>query len=313
MRLNFGRSYLELSSWVICLLLFWLIGYLFNICRGGELSGARSFYLQKIRIAKEVKDSKRFIIIGGSGTHFGIDAQIVEVETKTSSLHMGVHGGLGLNVILALYVDRVREGDIVVLIPEYGILESPNGTDRMAGSFSIAIGHPFMSGLPINQIIEDGYRVGTPGLQSICKSILALITRGERYYSDELTSHGDSLYLKSQRQNTPESLQNAQISDHAYKHIKAFKDKLKLKGADLVIVLPWVYTTKDQQTVRQIRGITRRLEQVAPTVYDISSLNLQTDPRLFSDTNYHLSYKGRRLRSLALAQQLNHINSKINR
>lgn len=61
----------------------------------------------------------RIVLVGGSGIAFGVDSALMERELPGYSVvNFGMYAALGTTVMLDLSQPYVREGDIVVLIPE---------------------------------------------------------------------------------------------------------------------------------------------------------------------------------------------------
>ena len=88
--------------------------------------------LDKERLLKEAP-SPRLVLVGGSGLAFGIDSPTLEqaLGGRYSVVNMGLHAGLGLDFMLNEALDGLREGDVVVLSPEYDIVwrDEPNHLD----------------------------------------------------------------------------------------------------------------------------------------------------------------------------------------
>ncbi len=64
-------------------------------------------------------DGNRIIFVGGSGAAFGIDCALVENAFPTrKAVNFGMYAALGTTVMLDLSEDDVREGDIVIVMPE---------------------------------------------------------------------------------------------------------------------------------------------------------------------------------------------------
>lgn len=72
----------------------------------------------KVRYLEEAP-SPRIILVGGSGVAFGVDSALMERELPGYTVvNFGMYAALGTTVMLDLSQDLVREGDIVILIPE---------------------------------------------------------------------------------------------------------------------------------------------------------------------------------------------------
>jgi len=71
----------------------------------------------------------RLLLIGGSGTTFGLNAQRIEEETGCRTVNMGTHAGLGLDYILYWAKEVARPGDTILLVVEYQLYTSPLGSE----------------------------------------------------------------------------------------------------------------------------------------------------------------------------------------
>lgn len=63
--------------------------------------------------------SPRVIFQGGSNISFGINSKAVEDSLRMKTINVALHMGLGLRLMLSEVLDYCREGDILVLSPEY--------------------------------------------------------------------------------------------------------------------------------------------------------------------------------------------------
>ena len=125
-----------------------------------------------------------------------------------------------------------------------------------------------------------------------------------QYYSDELNAYGDPVELKIRNTNLQAMEIKGQISKYASWRLKQFRKQVEASGASLIIGLPWTLATEDDKLVPNVQEVVEELTKIAPLLYEPDSLNLKTDRTLFGDSVYHLGYKGRKLRSLELSQQL---------
>ncbi len=64
-------------------------------------------------------EGQRIVFVGGSAVAFGIDSALVEEELPDyTAVNFGLYAALGTKVMLELSQDSIREGDIVILLPE---------------------------------------------------------------------------------------------------------------------------------------------------------------------------------------------------
>lgn len=63
--------------------------------------------------------SRRIVLLGGSNIGFGINSQILKDSLGYSPINYGVSASLGLKFLLDDSADKIRKGDIIIVIPEY--------------------------------------------------------------------------------------------------------------------------------------------------------------------------------------------------
>ena len=76
---------------------------------------------RKQRAAQSITAPK-LVLLGGSGTLFGIKASVLEAELGTPVINCGLHAGLGMDFILREGKKMLKPGDTVILFPEYELL-----------------------------------------------------------------------------------------------------------------------------------------------------------------------------------------------
>jgi hypothetical protein len=301
-----NKKLLQLAPWLFAAIGAWSLGFIYNVGYGGELSWLRMMYNDKMAIAANTTDKPRLIITGGSGAHYTINSKELEKGLGMSVVNLGIDGTLGLNVILPSILARVRKGDTVLLIPEYLILLDDDGLGDRATGFGIAIGKPGLGNIPPQQFLQDTFMLGVPSLKPLTKSFVDLVEKGKftGYYSDPVDDRGDPTVVKERTGKWWKLAIDGSISDSAYNRIYEFKREVEAKGGKLILSLPWVYAQESKKNIANIRKTAARLEQIAPLVYDLNTLNIQKDSSLFADTHYHLLPEARVIRAQQLVKEL---------
>ncbi|NET00659.1 MAG: hypothetical protein F6K61_08795 [Sphaerospermopsis sp. SIO1G1] len=305
------NKFVKLFSWFAIAGVTWTAGYVYNARYGGELSWLRMMYEQKIAVAQEVQATERILVVGGSGAHYTVDAKLMQEQLDIPTINIATDGPIGLNVILPSVLDVIKEGDIVLLIPEYLLLLDQDGFGDRSGQFGAAIGKPGLGNIPPKQLAQDLMLLGIPTLKSATKSSLDLVKKGRftGYYSDPITENGDPTVIKERTRSKWWPLPiNDSVSNHAINRIQKFKQEVEAKGGTLVLGLSWIYGSTDDKTLNNIRDTAAKLEKIAPLLYDPESLNVKTDSSLFADTHYHLNPNGRRVRTTELVKQFQAAN-----
>jgi hypothetical protein len=310
-----NNNLLKLAPWLFAAIGAWCLGFAYNVGYGGGLSWVRMMYENKKTIAASIQNEPRLIIAGGSGAHYSINAKELEKDLGMSVVNFGLDGPIGLNVILPTILEQVRQGDTVLLIPEYLILLDEDGLGDRSTGFGIAIGKPMLGDIPPKQFFQDTLALGIPSLKPLSKSMVDLVEKGQftDYYSDPLNDRGDPTEFKKRTGRWWKLPINQPISEHSFNRIYQFKREVEAKGGKLILSLPWVYADRSEKTIGNVRKTAARLEKIAPLVYDTSNLNLQSDSNLFADTQYHLIPEARLIRAKQLAKELKPIleNSKV--
>jgi hypothetical protein len=76
-------------------------------------------YLDKIKRLESLQYTEKAIFIGGSATHFGIQAELFEKETGISSINMGLHAGGSFKMYMDNVLPYLSSGDKIFLCLEY--------------------------------------------------------------------------------------------------------------------------------------------------------------------------------------------------
>ena len=68
--------------------------------------------------------SPRLILIGGSNLAFSVDSERIENQIGMPVINMGLHATLGLRYMTDEIIPYIREGDVVIIVPEYAHFSS---------------------------------------------------------------------------------------------------------------------------------------------------------------------------------------------
>lgn len=293
----------HLSCWVVTVFAALFCGWLCNrLALDSDLNWTVSMYWQKMAIAAQLEEPRRLLLLGGSGTHYSLDAMQMEQETGVHCVNMGLHGGLGLNAILAGVQGEVRKGDIVIVIPEYGILGG-EGVGWLSGPFGVAISRLGIGGVGARQTVREILLGCSTNLTSFGKSIWRVLFGTAGRASLAVGERGGAVNFMEGAP-LPGHI-TGKVSAHALGRLQMFDAALREVGATLLFAPPWLLIEDgDAESVAASGKVIEILGTIAPVLYDEKTLNLQTESALFSDTSYHLAPRGRSVATAALAGQL---------
>ncbi|MEM9944849.1 MAG: hypothetical protein AAF810_02155 [Cyanobacteria bacterium P01_D01_bin.36] len=296
----------KILSWLAVAGVAWGAGFVYNVNLGGEAYWLKRLYQNKVAIAAETTEPK-LIVTGGSGAHYTINSDLLSKEIGRPVVNLGIDGPVGLDVILPSILETVKPGDVVLLIPEYLILQSQNGFGPKSGLFGVAIGQPGLGGVPAKQLALETFQLGIPSLRWSVKSVVDLAEEGKftGYYDGPLTERGDPTETKLREGDWWPLEVKEPASGHAIARIQQFKTEVEAKGGALIISVPWIYgDVEDDRTLGNVQKTAEALADIAPTLVNEETMNMQPTPELFADTHYHLKPEGREVRSQQLARQL---------
>ncbi len=83
---------------------------------------------KRLRLAKA--RSPRIVFVGGSSTSFGFDSRVF-AGGRYTPVNLGHNRGLGLSFMLRQAGAGMRDGDVVVVAPEYALLWTPGVDDTL--------------------------------------------------------------------------------------------------------------------------------------------------------------------------------------
>ena len=299
-------SPLKLTPWLAALALSWSLGFAFNVYHGGIIGWLRKAYNHKATLASNIQANRRIILVGGSGMHYSVNGKLMEQKLGIPVFNFGLDGKLGLDVIFPSVLSEIRQGDIVLAIPEYLMLTDDDGLGTISTHFAIATKKLDTVDVSTRKWLEDAWMLGIPGLNGLVKSGVDLTTKGkfDEYYSDPLTERGEPTKTWERSSKWWKLTIDKPITPHSIQKIQQFKQDVEAKGATLILSLPVIYGKDDDKTIKNVRQTQEELSKIAPTIYDPETLNIWTDSTPFAETHYHLKPEGRIKRTQEIVEQL---------
>ncbi|MDR1288572.1 MAG: hypothetical protein LBK08_13280 [Treponema sp.] len=111
-------------------------------------------YIDKIRRLESIQNIQKAVFIGGSASHFGIQAELFEKETAVPSVNMGLYADGSFKMYMDNVLPYLGDGDAVFLCPEYEYYSS--GFDKISdGSIDLV----YMSGAAVFKNTSMFYKI----------------------------------------------------------------------------------------------------------------------------------------------------------
>jgi hypothetical protein len=255
----------------------------------------------------ESEPPPRVLLVGGSSLAFGANSSRLERALGRPVVNLGVNAGLGLDLVIRPAERAMAAGDLVILSPEYRLLEAglPMDTSTVWQLLAAEPGAARdVASRSWPALLDDGLSLPSQRLQA-----LWLYARKGRpdsiYWRSSFDGRGDfvghlgfpSWRGGDQHVYIPSPQEAAQACDR----LALFADRARTVGAEVLLV-PAPIPADDVRPQREA------IERLWRTVAERTRLRVvQTSmlPRSrFFDTAYHLTRRGRNQRTDELARAL---------
>jgi hypothetical protein len=256
-------------------------------------------YIDKIERLKSLRYTEKAIFIGGSATHFGIQAELFEKETGIPSINMGLHAGGSFKMYMDNVLPYLNSGDKIFLCVEYEYYSSDFDTIS-----DVSIDLTYLSSQTIFKntslfykikTVPETLTVGWRHLGHIIKyAIITFLTNKDylgdyrRDYSDE---YGDYKGIKN-------------IPNRFFKidHFFIFDDKMFIskldkylnhigrKDIEIYLLFPPGSSSLFETSDKEIKKIYFKLLSLRSIKLLFRPQEVKYANNDFFDTHYHLNY-----------------------
>lgn len=294
-------SIIAIVSFVMILLID--IAILRKVDNASYYSHERNFSLAYYRL-KALKDSKKIVIIGGSSGAFGFNSRLIHEAFDLPVVNTCTHAMIGLRMQFETYRDMLRDGDIVILSPEYG-----GEKERLYGGYNLL--RILSSHLP------EAYRKLSLRQWLFIYKFIGIHNLGtsrhkdveeydDVYSANALNEFGDIEWERKHK----DFIKNYNISGvmdgELIDYYKYIRDYAKSKGIKLVFLPPPLMKSNFKSCVKQIDSLAFCLKengvpwQSPPSKYSF-------EDSLFFDTPYHMTQEGANIRTKAIIEDLHRL------
>ena len=266
--------------------------------------------------AKPAKDSllrntksPRIIFIGGSNISMSLNSQTIKDSLHLNPVNTGLHAAIGLVYMLDNTVDKVRKGDLIVVVPEY---------DHLFGNFAygsqellrivLDVRSTNVSSLrwkQIKNIFEflPSYSLSKFKLSEYFKSRV----EPDIYLRTAFNQYGD---CNARHKNHPPNKSvfgriTGPVNPEIIEELRNFNRKVTAKGAKMLMSFPAFEERSYDNSAGKIKEVEKAYRDNGFTV--IGNPEIYRFPNtLMYDTPYHLSDEGVAIRTQMLVKELLH-------
>lgn len=262
---------------------------------------------------KDEKDRKRIIFVGGSNLAFGLDSKKIETKFNRKVLNMGLHAGLGLKFMINDIKDKLIDGDIVILVPEYQHFfgEDFEGGQIVSDILYFAYNEGFNK-LDFKQIIVQIKFIPKSIKSSLYNAIKdkyktrELINKSVVYQRNNFNEYGDMIghLEKKNVEIEDESLIEKILNKNAIEFINNFSINMAKKNVDVFFLYPVYIDYSYEKSKTQIEELKNELINKLKVKKISNPERYKLSKEYFYDTSYHLNKKGRDLRTKMVIQDI---------
>lgn len=272
-------------------------------------------YKRKEEAAANTRGPK-VVLIGGSGTHYTLRAQLIAEQSGLAVVNLGTHAGLGGEYILFRARHSLKRGDTAVLALEHQLLR-PSSPSSLLSMFVMTTDPRYVIAAPNRDVPQLLF--GYSPVQMVRQTSVAILPHvSPLNRGDSVTSFGD------ESANTPENRQPAMVAivnslppfpltkssvlDAPPKYLLEFVEWAKQNNIRLLQAWP----TTTFRPIYLTPRYRQYFEQYAETFHRLGIKTLGSPPSYFLpeaemfDSMYHADSNGAAKVSATLAMDLCH-------
>lgn len=271
--------------------------------------------LEKDRLIRNTP-SPKIILVGGSNLAFGIDSKEMEDSLGLRVVNMGLYAKLGLKYMLAQVRPYIRQGDVVVVVPEYDQFygDYANGDNTLNTALLYAPADRIPDFIRSYSIVDVVLRPRVENARrSFLKAAAAAIGRESQFFPPDtnpvynrhsFNQYGDVVsHLGKKPPHDPDSIfvkplpPLKDFNRHTLEDLNSIGDKAKEESAHAYFMWPSYIDRSYVINVAAIDSLQKKLVAGMRMPLIGTARDFVYPGRLFFDTRYHLNGDGRQIRT----------------
>lgn len=254
---------------------------------------------------------ERILVVGGSSVPYSIRCEQVAEAAGMPCIALGATAYLGLEYYLALIDDELHPGDIVILAPEFAMLQ--NAVSYSTTWMAVENSPSLLAALPVSYwpgIVSSYYTYSRQKLDLLRQKGAPTATAQEQYAAfgfgpwGDIVTERESILESGYDKNNILTLDDSSLSDDVVKAVRRFAQKAQKAGATVVLTWAPFDTLAYTGTAQQLEEFQAQLESRTGLAYVGSLTDCMLPAELFYDSNNHLTSEGAELRTRMLLDDL---------
>ena len=307
------RKFLNKIFWFIILLLLLLVIGVFLPATPRASKSLILSNLLKDSLMKNV-ESPRIIFIGGSTLSFGLNCQMIKDQLNINPINTGIHASIGLIYMMSNSLEFIREGDIVILVPEYqqfygDYAYGNDGEELTRTIFDVNISKIHL--LNIKQIINVIKVLPKYSFSKFKANEYFGFTESDIYGVNSFNKYGDAYKHWELKREVFKPFGNMgnNLNQEIFNVIKEYQIEIEKKNAVLLISYPGYQDLSYLSSNDNIKEIEIQLKRKGFKTIGSPEEYMIPDSLMFN-TPYHLSKKGVDYRTNLLISDIKKILNK---
>jgi hypothetical protein len=280
--------------------------------------------LEKDRLIRNTP-SPKIILVGGSNLAFGIDSKMMQDSLRLPVVNMGLYAKLGLKYMLAQVRPYIREGDIVIVVPEYDQFygDFANGDNTLNTALLYAPNDRVGDFIRSYSIVDVVLRPRVENARrSFLRAAASAVGREEQFFPPDtnpvynrrsFNEYGDVVTHLGRKGMDPDSIFVAPLPSiktfnaETLDQLNEIADEAKAQGAKAYFMFPSYIDRSYEINVAAIDSLRRRLETGMRIPILGTAADFSYPQNYFYDTRYHLNEEGRRVRTLRMIEMISRV------
>lgn len=254
---------------------------------------------------------ERILVVGGSSVPYSIQCEQVAATAGMPCIALGATAYLGLEYYLALIDDELHPGDIVILAPEFAMLQ--NAVSYSTTWTAVENSPSLLAALPLSYwpgMVSSYYTYSRQKLDLLRQKGAPTANAQEQYAAfgfgpwGDIVTERESILESGYDKNNLLTLDNSSLSDDVVKAVRRFAKKAQKAGATVVLTWAPFDTLAYTGTAQQLEEFQAQLESRTGLPYIGRLADCMLPAELFYDSNNHLTSEGAKLRTRMLLDDL---------
>lgn len=257
--------------------------------------------------------SPRLILIGGSNVSFGINSSLIKQELNINPINTAIQGKIGLKFMMDNTLEYIKNGDIILLIPEYKLFyQEVNNVSEVLTHYIFDCNKKKLKHLNIYQLINLIPHIPKYSFSKFLISSYTSYLIDDSYLiysSKSFNKFGDTYVHWSMSDRTYDILDeiNGDFQENLLKEIVLFNEKIQERKAKLYVSFACYEERSFKNSKNKINYINTNLKKTNLSILGEPEDFMFNDSLIFNYP-YHLNKKGVDHRTKLIIKQLKKIS-----